>query len=102
MLNQVIPIEAKWEFVGIQLGIEDGTIEAIKLKNGGDSTRCLKDVLSTWLNENYDTLKHRYPSWRRLCKAIANPAGGRNRALADNIAEQHKTSLEQGYYNKIN
>ena len=97
MLNQVIPIQAKWEFVGIQLGIEDGTIEAIKLKNGGDPTRCLKGMLSTWLNENYDTQRHKHPSWRRLCKAIASPAGAGNQSLADDIAERHKTSLVQGY-----
>ena len=100
MLNQVIDIQANWEFVGIQLGIGNGKIEAIKLKNGGDPTRCLKDMLSAWLNENYDTQRHGYPSWRRLCKAIASPAGAENQSLADDIAERHKTSLEQGYYNK--
>ena len=99
MLNQVIAIRAKWEFVGIQLGIEDDTIEAIKLKNGGDPARCLKDVLSTWLKENYDTQRHKHPSWRRLCKVTASPAGGGNQSLAGDIAGRHKTStsLEQGY-----
>ena len=104
MLNQVIDIRAKWELLGIQLGIDNGTIAAIKLENGGDPTLCLKDVLSTWLNENYDTQRHEHPSWRRLCKAIASPAGAGSHSLADDIAEQHKTSLRlrQGYYNKIN
>ena len=97
MLNQVIPIQAKWEFVGIQLGIDNGTIEAIKLKNGGDPTCCLKDMFSTWLNENYDTQRHEHPSWRRLCIVIASPAGAGNQSLADDIAERHKTSLVQGY-----
>ena len=97
MLNQVIDIQAKWELLGSQLGIKHGKIAAIKLENGGDPTRCLKDVLSTWLNENYDTQRHGYPSWRRLCKAIASPAGAENQSLADDIAERHKTSSKQGY-----
>ena len=93
---------AKWELLGIRLGIDNGTIEAIKSKNHGISTLCLKEVLSTWLNENYDTQQHGYPSWRRLCKVIASPAGAENQSLADDIAEQHKTPLKEGYYNKIN
>ena len=96
VLSQVIAIRAKWELLGIQLGIDDGTIAAIKSKNGGDPTLCLKDVLSTWLKENYDTQRHGYPSWRRLCVAIASPAGAENQSLADDIAEQHKTPLKQG------
>ena len=96
MLSQVIAIRAKWELLGIQLGIDDGTIEAIESKNRGDPTLCLKDVLSTWLKENYDTQQHGYPSWRRLCVAIASPAGAENQALAVDIAEQHKTPLKEG------
>ena len=103
MLSQVIAIRAKWKLLGIQLGIDDGTIEAIKSENHGDPTLCLMDVLRTWLKENYDTLRHEYPSWRKLCKAIASPAGAGNQSLADDLAEQHKTSVKQGYYNiKIN
>ena len=101
MLSQVIANRAKWELLGIHLGIDNGTIEALKSKNGGNPTLCLKDVLSTWLNENYDTQRHGYPSWRRLCKAIASPAGPENQSLADDIAEQHRTTSKQGYYNKI-
>ena len=101
MLDQVIAIRAKWELIGIQLGIDNGTIAAIKLENRGDSTLCLKEVLSTWLNENYTTQQNEYPSWRRLCKAIASPAGAENQSLADDIAELHKASLKQGNY-KIN
>ena len=96
MLSRVNAIRAKWEMFGIQLGIDNGTIEAIKLRNGGNPALCLKDVLSTWLNENYDTQRHGYPSWRRLCVAIASPAGAENQSLANDIAEQHKTS-KQGY-----
>ena len=102
MVDRVIAIQAKWDLLGIQLGIDDGTIASIKLKNGSDPSRCLNDVLSTWLKENYNTQRHGYPSWRRLCVAIASPAGAGNQSLANGIAELHKTSLKQGYYNKIN
>ena len=97
MLSQVVAIRAKWELLGVQLGIDDDTIEAIKLENGGNPARCLKGVISTWLKENYDTQQHGYPSWRRLCKVIASPAGAESQSLADTIAERHKTSLKQGY-----
>ena len=97
MLNQVIDIQAKWELLGSQLGIKDGKIAAIKLRNGGDPTLCLKDMLGTWLKGSHNTQRHEYSSWRRLCKAIASPAGAENRSLANDIAELHKTSLKQGY-----
>ena len=96
MQSQVIAIRAKWDLLGTQLGIDDGTIAAIKLENGGNPARCLKDVLSTWLNENYSTQQHGYPSLRRLCIAIASPAGAGNQSLADSIAKRHKTPLKQG------
>ena len=101
MLDQVIAIRAKWELVGIQLGVHPDTIGAIKSNNRGDPTLCLKDVLITWLKK-YDTQRHEYPSWRRLCIAIASPAGAEDQCLADDIAEQHKTSLKQGKCDKIN
>ena len=96
-------IRANWELFGIQLGIDDDTIAAIKLENAGSPTWCLRGLLSTWLKENYDTQQHGYPSWRRLCVAIASPAGAGNQSLADTIAERHKISLKQGFTkSKIN
>ena len=89
------PIEAKWECFGTQLGILK--TDAIGLGNNYKPALCLKGVLDTWLQKDYNTAKHGHPSWRKVCKATASKAVG-NRRLADDIAKQHRQSAvpEQG------
>ena len=50
----------------------------------------LREVLTHWLNRNYDTQKYGVPSWRLLCAAAASPIGGADPALAEKIASDHK------------
>ena len=54
---------------------------------------CLEASLKEWLRKAYDTAQHGVPSWERLVAAVANPVGGDNPALAENIAKRHNGML---------
>ena len=40
----------KWYALGLQLGIEDKELEAIKIKFGGDIDECRRAMFRSWLN----------------------------------------------------
>ena len=88
------PIEAKWDCFATQLGILPNKTGAIGRKNHFNPTLCLKDVLETWLNGEYNIQKHGHQSLRRVCEATASPAGGANKKLALDIPTQYYQSKQ--------
>ena len=58
-----------------------------------DPNDCLRAVLTKWLQKGYNYQKHGPPTWRILVKAVADPAGGDNVALAEEIARYHQVTL---------
>ena len=58
-----------------------------------DVERCLEKVLSEWLKREYDTIRFGLPSWQLLVAAVAHPAGGKDHALAGQIAGRHNGKL---------
>ena len=89
----LLTIQAKWDRFTLQLGLfNDPTISAIKRQHN-DPASCLLDALTNWLNCNYDVERRGYPSWRRVCIATASPAGGGNRKLAEDIADNHPQQM---------
>ncbi len=46
-------------------------------------------MICKWLAMAYDFERFGKPSWDMLAKAVANPAGGDNRRLAEDIAKEH-------------
>ena len=57
--------------------------------NTTDVESRLERALSEWFNEEYDTKHFGPPSWQLLVAAVAHRAGGRNPALAKQIARRH-------------
>ena len=49
----------------------------------------LSDVLEEWLKKSYDTESFGDPSWKLLVDAVAHPVGGKDRALAMEIAAKY-------------
>ena len=82
------PIAAKWDSFAIQLGLLYSQTEAIQREHHKPA-ECLNNVLSEWLKGNYNKARHGHQSWRKVCKATANTAGGNNMALAIKLAEEH-------------
>ena len=66
----VWPARSKWFYIGVQLGIDLGTLEAIK-KDHHSSEECFTAMLTTWLRMNDPV-----PSWRALVNALkSKPVG---------------------------
>lgn len=52
--------------------------------------RCLREVVTKWLEKAYNTCRYGLPTWRTLVKAVSDPAGGDNPDLAERISEKHQ------------
>lgn len=48
MIDLAWNYRAKWRFIGIQLGIDQGTLDAIE-KNNNEVEDCLSKLVSLWL-----------------------------------------------------
>ena len=78
----------KWKGIGLALGVHPDTLKTIEADHH-DAASCLRAVIDRWLRKLYDTTTYGQPSWERLVEAVAHPAGGNDRALADKIARKH-------------
>ena len=84
--QELYNLAAKWSHIGFTLHIQ---VEAIHESRGDDSTHCLRMVLSKWLRKSYNYDKYGPPTWRMLVKAVGDPFGGNDCALAETIAKKH-------------
>ena len=56
VLDKTWEVRAKWENIGIQLGLEDH-LEAIKLNRNHEIDDCYREMLKKWLNRKLIVLK---------------------------------------------
>uniref|UniRef100_A0A1X7TWG0 Death domain-containing protein n=1 Tax=Amphimedon queenslandica TaxID=400682 RepID=A0A1X7TWG0_AMPQE len=82
VLNACQGCSARWERLGLRLGLHNDTIEQIE-RDHNKCTDQMRGMLSEWLKGNYE-VSDRYPepSQHSLCIAVA----GINRSLADTIS----------------
>ena len=85
----MVEIAARWRDVGLSLRLKKSTLDNIGAGHPGNPGAALNDVLSEWLNKNYNVGKFGDPTWRKLVATIMSPSGGNNRALAERIAAAH-------------
>ena len=88
IFHELCNVAYKWYSVGLALGLHPDTLKKIEA-NDRDVDRRLHEVIDRWLRKLYDTTTYGQPSWERLVEAVAHPAGGSDRALADKIARKH-------------
>ena len=88
-------VATSWEPIGRLLGIHGDTLTAISNDNSASADKCLIDMVTCWLQHNYDTSRHGIPTWEKLVQVIGSPAGGNNSTLALTIAQQHNVSVQQ-------
>ena len=58
-------VSNEWEYIGIQLDIEDGQLKQIKSDNPSDSKACLCEMLRVWLKRINPP-----PSWSEMVEAL--------------------------------
>ena len=78
-----------WRCLARSLRLPPTITSLIATKCAYDPNDCLFLVLREWLKRIQNVQRHGYPSWYLLVKAIANPAGGSNPALAETIAHKY-------------
>ena len=86
-IRELSDIAASWRNIGTQLGIRHNRLEAIQ---GEKPLDCLRQMLATWLQKNYNVKRFEKPTWAKLVEAVGHSAGGGNPSLAMEIARRHK------------
>ena len=89
VLEEMMPVVNSWKAIGRGLRIDSGHLEMIQKDNPRNSKECLSEMLTCWLNRNYNVERFGEPTWRAVVKVVAHPAAGDNCALALSIAKQH-------------
>ena len=79
---------SKWKNIGLALRLTPDSLNTIGAKE--NVTDCLLEVLIQWLKKTYNVKLFGEPSWKLLVKAVSDPAGGNDCALAEKIAQRHQ------------
>ena len=96
--SELLPVASKWKNIGLALRLAPDLLDTI----GAKERDCLLAVLTQWLKKTYNVERFGEPSWKLLVKAVSDPAGGSDRALAGNIAQKHQgiqLGVHTGWYN---
>ena len=83
--RELQPQIMKGKHIGTALRLDPNQLK--KIEGGLDD--CLIDMLTMWLNKNYNTEKFGNPTWELLAEAVSHRAGGNNPALSDDISMKH-------------
>ena len=86
--RELQPQIIRWKHIGLALRLDPNQLKKIEVENRGLDD-CLIEMLTLWLNKNYNTERFGEPSWELLAKAVGDPAGGNNSRLADEIRQRH-------------
>ena len=73
---------AKWQTIGLNLGIPHYILDIIKKDNPADAEQCMSEMLAKWLKKVDEAS---IPNWISLCQAICDV----DRSTADHIAQNH-------------
>ena len=94
--KELIQVSAKWRSIGIALRLNPNILDGIETRYSGDPPACLTSTLTEWLNKNYNVKRFGEPTWQAMVKAVGDPAGGANMALARDMARRHKAGGMSG------
>ena len=87
--REVVSLAGSWSNMCLALRLRPSDRSKIAAAHTGNPDECLEAVVVKWLQKSYNYQKCGCPSWRMLVKAVDDPAGGNNSALAETIAKKH-------------
>ena len=96
--RELNPVSAKWRSIGVALRLKPDVLDGIVTWYNSDPIACLTSAVTEWLKRNYNVERFGEPTWQILVKAVGDPAGGANMALARDIARNHKAGGMSLYY----
>ena len=85
VVKEVEPVAPRWRELGVSLGLKGPELDNIAARHSDDPRACLRATVETWLSKSEGTIK----SWKHLCKALGEKAGGDNHELAQKVACRH-------------
>ena len=88
VMVELTSVTARWKQIGLTLRLDPTKLDVIYTDNK-NAEDCLCEVLSLWLKGVYNTKKYGEPSWKMLVEAVRHPIGGKNPALAKEIAKKY-------------
>ena len=94
--SELVGVAHKWKKVGLALRLDPDLLDRIEAKKN-DVEDNLSDTLKEWLKKSYDTESFGDPSWKLLVDAVAHPVGGKDRALAMEIAAKYNGRFNWSY-----
>ena len=94
LYDKVKPIAARWKHFANSLYIRPATVNVIEADCGNSCESCLRKVLEHWLRKDYNYESCGPPCWRGVCVAVKE--GGRDTALAEDIAREHPLPASTG------
>ena len=89
MLTELGPVESRFYEIGIMLHLKPDVLKGIRRLNPESG---MSDMITEWLNRNYNNERFGDPSWKALVIAVAKRLGGANEACARDIATNHRIS----------
>ena len=92
MLTELEPVESRFYEIGIMLHIRPDVMKGIRRLNPDFFSKGTSDMITEWLNKNYNTERFGDPTWKSLVIAVAQRLGGANVACARLIATKHRVS----------
>ena len=81
----------KWDDLGLKLGFIQTELDTIR-KDKQDSKDCLKECLSRWLQQDYDTTQYSLPTMESLAAALR---GMGQKAVASSVTQNLAKSPAQ-------
>ena len=86
--SELEPVTARWKDIGLALKLNPHQLKKIKIENF-DLNDCLTEMLTLWLEKNYNTERFGEPSWELLAAAVGHRSGGNDPAIAEEITRRH-------------
>ena len=87
--HEVVGLAGRWSSMCLALRLLPSDQSEIAAAHPGNPHDCLQAVIVKWLQKCYNYQRFGSPTWKVLVKAVGDPAGGNNSALAEIIANKH-------------
>ena len=90
VMQSLVPVVDRWRHIGTALGLSTATLNTIAAATQTTNpTDALSSMVDKWIAMAYNTDRFAEPSWDVLVKAVAAPAAGENRTVAEDIARKY-------------
>ena len=96
-MDELTNVLARYEGIGGRLNLPNNTLEEIRGQKNLSAAAAMRNVIVEWLNRNYPSSSLKPPTWKALVDAVEHPAGGNNRAEAEEIARKHRAGESSRY-----